>query len=122
MSVPRHIDQQVSEEAIHQPERTLPGGQLRECDLKFVKGIVPRFVYARVLARRPDERAREQERKRGMVLPERDHTPQQVGSPQQWTVRSGSASKDNMITAACSSMAAIVCEFFRCQPGALSFV
>ncbi len=61
MRVPRDVDQQVTEHAIHEPGRVLrPIANLAHGDLEFVDGITPSFIHSRRLAGGPNEPARKQ--------------------------------------------------------------
>src|SRR5205085_342012 len=73
MRVACRVHEQVAQQSIDEPRRTVPvvGAlrKLRKRDLELVERIVARFVDARMLAGRPDEQAAEQKRQRRMVLP-----------------------------------------------------
>ena len=71
------VDQQIAEDAVHQPRRTwrafarLPI-ELLERDLQLVDGVGAGFVHARRLARGADEHAGEQIRQRRVIEPVAD--------------------------------------------------
>ena len=77
------VDQQVSEDAVHQPRRSAAMVRnLLKRDFHFVDLIVARFVDARRLARGSDKDSAEEVRQRGMVVPVADQAAQQSGIPQ----------------------------------------
>ena len=71
VSIAGDVDQDVPEQAIHQPQRCLDSRRrhMGQRDLKFIEAVVPRLVDPRRLAGGTDEHAREQIRQRRMPLP-----------------------------------------------------
>ena len=69
-----NIDAQVAEAAVNEPRRGRAAGavEVRGGQLELVERIVAGLIDPRVLARRADEHAAEQERQRRMVVPEGD--------------------------------------------------
>ena len=117
MRVARHVHQQVPEDAVHQPRRTgLAFRQLAEREFQFVQALVPRLVHARRLARRTDEQPGQQVRQRGPIVPVGQQAPQQVGPPQEGTVRRRRSAQHQMIPAARPGVPAVQHEFLRAQP------
>ena len=79
------IDQNVPEQAIHQPQRRLDPGwrHVGKRDLQLIEAVMPRFVDARRLAGRTDEHAGEQIRQRRMPLPIQHKAFQKIGAAQE---------------------------------------
>ena len=113
-----HVDQQVAEDAIHQPRRrdSRRSGDLRERDLQLVERIVARLVHARMLARRADEQAREQVRQRRVVVPVAEQAAQQIGPPQERAVGRRRTAEDDVIAAAGAGVAAVEHELLGAEP------
>ena len=104
------VDQQVAEDAVHQPRRDVARVARRnfvEGDFQFVQRVEARFVDARRLARRTDEQAREQIRERRMVLPEGDQALEQIGPAQERTVGRRRRADDDVIAAAGAGVPAV---------------
>ena len=73
-----------------QGAQNLLGHDLLAGDFQFVQAVVPGFVHARGLARRPDELPGEQIRQRRMIVPIRHQAAEQVGPAQDRTIGRGS--------------------------------
>ena len=71
MRVAGDVDQEISQQSVDEPRRHLGSrlGELLECDLKLVEGIVACFVDSRRLRGGADEKSREQIRQRRMIVP-----------------------------------------------------
>ena len=85
MRIAGDIDQNVPEQAIHQPQRGLDSRRrhVGQRDLKFIEAVVTRLIDARRLAGRTDEHAGEQIRQRRMPLPVQHQALQQVRTAQE---------------------------------------
>ena len=116
------VGEQMPEQTIDEPRRhrRLSGlflaAHLLEGDLELVETVVARFVDSRRLARRADERPREQVGERRMILPIRDETLEQVRAAQQRTVGSRGSAQRHVIAAAGAGVPAILHELLGRQP------
>ncbi len=117
MRIACQIGQQMPQQAVDEPRRDrllarlVLAAHLLERDLELVEPIVARFVDARRLARRTDERAGEQVRQRRMVLPVGDEALQQIRPAQERAVRGCRAAQRDMIAAARAGVAPVEHEF-----------
>ena len=86
MRVAGEIDQQVAEDAVHQPRRAVALAAVRnqlEGDFQFIQAVGARLVDARRLAGGADEMAGKQIRQRRMIEPVADQAAQQIGPAQE---------------------------------------
>ena len=121
MRVAAGINQQISEQPVHQPRRRLAElanlfVHFLERDIEFVKRIVARLVNARRLRRRADEQTAEQPAQRRMILPIGQQRAQQIGPAQHRRIRRRLAADDDVVAAAGAGVAAVHHEFFRAEP------
>src|SRR5262245_29460582 len=89
---------------------------MTKSDLELVRRFVPRVVDARCLARRSDELARKQVRKRRMIVEVADEARQEIRSTQERTVRRSRPAERDVRAAARADLAPIEREFFRSEP------
>ncbi len=118
----RRVDEQVSEDAVHQPRRD--GAMIRNLlkrDFHFVDLIVASLVDARRLACGSDKESAEEIRQRGMVVPVADQAAQQSGISQDGRIGRRGSSDQNVISAARAGVASIEHEFFRGQAAQVRF-
>src|ERR1039457_7230156 len=115
MRVSRHIDQQVSKQSINNPRRAVTGGQITEGDFQLIQSIRACLVDTWILTGRSDVHAGNKIRQRRMILPERHHAAQQVGTAQQRTVKHSRSADYDMTASAGSNMATVIVEFFSSQ-------
>ena len=81
---------------------------MTKSNFEFIQRVHARFIYARILAGRPDVHSGKEVRERWMILPERNHAAQQIGAPQDRAVFKGSSADDDV--AAASSGVAVAAE------------
>jgi hypothetical protein len=119
MRVATGIDQQVAEQAIHQPGRAgfTRRWHLLEGDLQFIERIIARLVDARGLRGRADEQAGEEIGEGWVVMPIAQQTSQQVRSAQERGIRGRFAAEHEVIAAARARMTTIEHELLGGQPG-----
>jgi hypothetical protein len=103
MGIAGDVDQEVAEEAVHQPRRNrrVARGELAEGDLELVEAVVARLVDARGLAGGADEEPREQIGERRMVVPVADEAGQQIRPAQERAVGGGRPAEHEVIAAPC---------------------
>jgi hypothetical protein len=106
------VHQQVAQRAVDQPRRTFTAQadlplDLLQREFDFIDLIGARFIDARMLARRPDEQAREQIRQRRVVLPIREQAGEHVGTTQERAVGGRRAAEHEVVAAAGAGVAAI---------------
>ena len=116
MRVSCDIHQQIAEQSIHNKRRAVARRHVPKRKFQLVQCIHPRLVYARILACRTDIHAGKQVRQRRMILPERHHAAQQIGTAQKGAVHDSGPADHDVAAAAGSDMAAVVGEFFSGQP------
>ena len=125
MGITCQIGQKVTEDPIDEPRRRGRGALIRnliECDFQLVDGIGARLIHTRMLAGGTDERAREQIRKRWVVVPVTDQAPQQIGPPQKRTIFGRRAADHDVVAASRAAVLPVQHEFLRPQaalPGKL---
>ena len=118
MRVAAGVDQQVAEQAVHQPRRAgfARRRHLLERDLQFVQRIVARLVDARRLRGGSDEQAGEQIGQRRMVVPIGQQAAQQVRPAQERRIRRRFAAEHEVIAAAGAGVATVEHELLGGQP------
>ena len=122
MRVARHVDQQMTEQAIDQPGRAmLLARKLLTGNLQFVQAVVPGFVHPRRLTRRPDERAGKQIRQRRMIVPIRHQAAEQVGTPEHRALGRRRPAQHKVVAAAGAGMPAVEHELLGPQPALSRF-
>src|SRR6516164_203991 len=110
MRIATDINEDMAEDAIHEPGREASVGRfgdLAESDFEFVETVLAGLIHARRLAGRADEEAREHVRERGMIEPVADHAAEEVRASQERAVGRRGGSEHEMVAAAGAAMAAV---------------
>ena len=85
-------------------------------DLELVERIVASLVDAWMLARRAEEKPREEERQRRVIVPVRNQTLEQIRSAQHRRIEGCRSADDDVVAAAGSGVAAVGHEFVGAKP------
>ena len=119
MRIAGDVDQKIAQQPIDEPgrARVLERWKLPEGDLELVQRIVARLIDAWRLRGRSDEQTREQIGQRGMIVPIRNETAQQIGPSQEGRILETRTAQHEMVAAARPRMTTVEHEFLGAESG-----